>query len=98
MAKKNGKRLVLIKGEKVLYLVILLLLVAIPVVNVFSKALVSESNIQVESLKVKIEKQANMNESLEMQINELASIEKIQEVANEKGLSYNNDNVKVIGE
>ena len=98
MARKKGKRLKLLKGEKLLYVIILLLVVAIPVVNVFSKAMVSESNIEVESLKAKIEKQSRINESLEMQINELASIEKIQQVAKEKGLSYNDDNVKVIGE
>ncbi len=31
-----------------------------------------------------------------MQINELASLDKIQEVAKNIGLSYNNDNIKVI--
>ena len=30
-----------------------------------------------------------------MQINELASLDKIQSVANNLGLSYNNDNIKV---
>ena len=33
-----------------------------------------------------------------MKLNELASLDKIQEVADEKGLSYNNDNIKTIGE
>ncbi len=31
-----------------------------------------------------------------MKINELASLDKLQEVAQEQGLSYNNDNIKVI--
>ena len=31
-----------------------------------------------------------------MKINELASLEKIQEVAKEQGLSYNNNNIKSI--
>ena len=31
-----------------------------------------------------------------MQINELASLDKIQEVAKEAGLTYNNDNIKVV--
>ena len=31
-----------------------------------------------------------------MKINELASLEKIQEVAKEQGLSYNNNNIKTI--
>ena len=33
-----------------------------------------------------------------MKINELASLDKIQEVADSKGLSYNNDNIKTIGD
>ena len=66
--------------------------------TVFTKALLSESNIQLEQMKSKIETQQNVNESLSMQIDELASLDKIQEVANEKGLSYNNENIKVINE
>ena len=33
-----------------------------------------------------------------MAINELASLSKIQEVAEEQGLSYNNNNIKTITE
>ena len=69
-----------------------------PICTVLTKALLSESNIQVEQLKSKIENQEDTNESLSMQIDELASLDKIQEVANEKGLSYNNENIKVITE
>ena len=36
------------------------------------------------------------NESLEMKINELASLENIQKVIEEEGLEYNNDNIKNI--
>ena len=49
-----------------------------------------------QQLKNKIEEQSNINESLSMQINELASLDKIQEVAKNIGLSYNNDNIKVV--
>ena len=40
--------------------------------------------------------QKKVNESLNMKINELASLDKIREVASSAGLSYNNDNIKVI--
>ena len=33
-----------------------------------------------------------------MQINELASLDKIQEVAKNNGLTYNNDNIKVVSD
>ena len=47
-------------------------------------------------MKEKIEEQEGINESLRMEINELASLDKIQAVANEIGLTYNNSNVKVV--
>ena len=97
MKKNNkGKRFKIVKGEKLLYFLLFLLVVAVPVSNVFTKALLSESNIEVEQLKNKITKQENLNESLSMQINELASLDKIQEVAKASGLTYNYDNVKII--
>ena len=93
MKSRNKKRLKLLKGEKFMYFLVLLLIVAIPVVNVFSSSLVSETNIKTEKLKSKIEKQENTNESLEMQINELVSMENIQKIADEYGLSYISDNI-----
>lgn len=97
--KKNTKSTIkILKGEKLLYVILLLLVIAVPISNVFIKALLSETNIEVEQLKNEIEKQTNINESLSMQINELASLDKIQEVAKNIGLSYNNDNIKVVND
>lgn len=93
---KNMKKIKILRGEKLLYFLLVLLVAAVPLTNVFIKALLSESNIQVEQLKNKITKQSNLNESLSMQINELASLDKIQEVAKDMGLVYNNDNIRVI--
>ena len=94
MAKKKGKRLKLLKGELVMYCVILLLLfVAIPVMHVYTSSIITKTNIEVEELKSNIEKQKEENESLSMQIDELASLENIQEIAAEYGLSYNNTNI-----
>ncbi len=93
MAKNNKKTL---KIEKLIYTLIVIVAVLIPIVNVFSKALLSQTNIEVEQLETKIDKQVGINDSLDMQINELASLDKIQNVANNLGLSYNNDNIKLI--
>ena len=92
------KKLKLLKGEKMMYLLLLLLVVAIPIANVFSKSLVSETNIKAERLKNKISKQEDTNESLEMQINELVSMENIQKIAEEYGLSYISDNIISVNE
>ena len=82
-----------------MYVILILLVISIPVVNVFSKSLLSETNINTEKLKSKIDKQESINESLEMQINELVSMENIQKIADEYGLSYISGNiVKVDGQ
>ena len=93
---KKVKRVKLLKGEKFMYFVLVLLLIAIPVVNVYSKALLSETSIKLEKMTSKIEKQESVNESLNMQIDELVSLENIEQVASEFGLSYNNDNIKTL--
>ncbi len=94
MKKNNTKKKVkLLKGEKLMYFILLFLVVSIPVINVFSKALLSEVNINNEKLRSKIEKQKNTNDSLEMQINELVSMENIQKIADQYGLSYISDNI-----
>ena len=98
MQTVKKKRLKLLKGEKLMYLLLILLVIAIPTANVFSKALVSETNIKKERLNNKIEKQLNTNESLEMQINELVSMDNIQKVAKEFGLSYISDNIVKVQE
>ena len=94
--KKTEKKVKTLKIEKLIYMLIAFVAIMIPIANVFSKALLSETNIEVEKLENKISKQTGINDSLSMQINELASLDKIQAVANNLGLSYNNDNIKLI--
>ena len=93
---KREKKVKVLRIEKLIYGLIIFVAVLIPIANVFSKALLSESNIEVEKLENKIKEQVGINDSLNMQINELASLDKIQAVANQLGLSYNNDNIKLI--
>lgn len=98
MTRAKTKKLKFLKGEKLMYLLLAFLILAIPVCNVLTQALLSESNIEVSKLQNKIDKQAKTNESLNMQINELASLENIKALADELGLSYNNNNIKSINE
>ena len=96
--RKVKKRLKMSKFEKLLYTLALFLLVISPVSIVFSKATLASINYEVEKQKKLIEEQEKTNESLAMTINELASLTKIQEVAEEQGLSYNNNNIKTVTE
>lgn len=93
---QKTKKLKVLKGEKIMWMAIIIMLLIIPITSVYTKATLSESNIKVEKVRANIDNQKNINESLNMKISELASLDKIQEVANELGISYNNDNIKVI--
>ncbi len=96
MKKNNSKKIKLLKGEKIFITLIVIIGVLSPIITVASKSILSRSNIELERIKKTVEKQENINESLEMQVNELASLSSIQGVAKEYGLSYNNDNIVVI--
>ena len=94
--KKKNKKIRVLKGERIFIFLIVLFGALAPIIRVASKSMLSRSNIELERIKKKIEKQENINESLEMQVNELASFSNIQDVAEFYGLSYNNDNIIVI--
>ena len=86
------------KFERLIYTFTVVMVVAVPFAVVFSQATLSEINFEVEKMNKKISVQEKKNESLTMKINELASLDKIQEVAKEQGLTYNNHNIKTITE
>ena len=94
--KKVKKRVKISKFERLIYSLAVFLLVIAPVSIVFSKATLAKINFEVEKQKKEIEIQKKTNESLAMTIDELASLTKIQEVAEQQGLSYNNGNIKSV--
>ncbi len=99
MRSKKVKRVKLLKGEKFMaFLLVLLGLIIMPASWVYTKAVLSETSIELEKIKTKIEKQQDTNEALGMQIDELASLDNIQVIASESGLSYNNSNIKTIND
>jgi len=92
--KKMRKRVKISKFERLIYTLAVFLLVISPVAIVFTKATLAKVNFEVEKQKKEIAVQKKTNESIEMSIDELASLTKIQQVAEEQGLSYNNSNIK----
>ncbi len=96
--KKVKKKVKISKFEKLIYTLAILLVVIAPVSIVFSKATLAKVNFEVEKQKKEIDAQKKTNESLAMTIDELASLTKIQEVAQQQGLSYNNNNIKNVVE
>ena len=65
-------------------------------VNFFMKNSLASINIEVERLNRDIKEQKEVNQSLAMKINELASLENVNVVANQVGLAYNNDNIRLV--
>ena len=94
--KNKSNRVKFLKGEKFFLFLIILFGTLAPILTVSSKSILSRRNIELERIKKKVERQENINDSLEMQVNELASLSSIQDIAKEYGLSYNNDNIIVI--
>lgn len=95
--KKYMKKVVRMgKFERLLYTFTIVLLVISPFAIVFSQATLSKINFEVEKSKKEISTQEKKNESLAMKVNELASLDKLVAIANVEGLSYNNDNIKLI--
>ena len=52
--------------------------------------------MEIQELSDIIKDETEDNQSLAMKINEMVSLEKIQEVSDELGLTYNNDNIKSV--
>ncbi len=93
---KTKRKVKMRKTDRLMLFLLILLLVSAPVLIVYSKSTLSKSNIEVERIKNKIEKQETINESISMKINELASLSNIQDIAKEFGLSYQNENIVVV--
>ena len=82
--------------EKMLFLITITLLVFFPVMSIFAKSILSQINYEVEETKEEVNKQSKENESIQMVINELASLENLENIAKSSGLSYTSDSIKMI--
>ena len=94
--KKTKKRVKIRFIDRLITTLIVILVVSSPILVVYSKSVLSKSNIELERMKSKIEKQETMNESINMKINEIASLSNIQDIAKDYGLTYQNDNIIVV--
>jgi cell division protein FtsL len=93
---KSRKRVKWLRVERQIFIFCFVMLLMFPVMNVFSKATLSKTNLEVERLKREIRVQQNRNQGLAMKINELKSFENIQLAVEREGLAYNSANIKVI--
>lgn len=97
MKKNNATvNIRLTKGDKVLFLGGILAVCIIILIEVFCGATTGNLSLTLEKLKYEIDSQEKKNESLQMQVNELTSYDKIKDVVKDMGLAYNNENIIVI--
>lgn len=94
MKKKKKKGLT--KLERFICKSSIFMMIVLLIGIVFTSATVSKMNIELQKMNEKVEVQENTNESLAMKINEMASLENIQIISRNLGLSYNNENILTV--
>ena len=87
-----------LKREKLIYKTFVFITVFLVMGIIYSKAMLSKINLEKQEINGTIKEEAEDNQSLVMKINEMVSLEKIQKVSSELGLTYNNNNIKSVSE
>ena len=90
------KRYVKTKGEGLLKTLTVIFFIGFLLSTFVMSAKVQSSNSELQRLKSKVESQEKLNLSMQMKINELASLDNALEVADANDLKYNNSNIRVI--
>lgn len=93
---KKNKKSKFSKYEITLFIITGLICLSFPFMSICAKSHLSEVSYKLESVKTEIRKQNKNNESLEMKINELASLDNLNHVAKKMGLSYTSNSIKTI--
>lgn len=94
--KKRKKRAKFTKYELILFVITGFVFCAFPFMSIFAKSSLSEISYKLETQKTEIAEQSKNNESLQMKINELASLDNLNKVAKKMGLSYTSSSIKTI--
>ncbi len=92
------RRLRFTKGEVILFFGIVGAIVCTFFTEVFFGANIGHYNMSVEKMKYEITSQEKTNENLGMQVNELTSFDKINNIVKNMGLAYNNENIIIVNE
>ena len=94
--KKNKKANKKNRREKVLYRCFAITSIFLVVGIIYSRAMLGKINLEIQELSDIIKEENDDNQSLAMKINEMVSLDKIRQVSNEQGLTYNNNNIKSV--
>ena len=94
--KKKRKKKGISNFEKNIYKFFVVITVVLVVGIIYSRATLGKINLEVQELSDVIKEETENNQSLVMKINEMVSLDKIQEVSTKLGLTYNNENIKSV--
>lgn len=84
------------RREKALYRCFVMTSIFLVVGIIYSRAALGKINLEIQELSDIIKEESDDNQSLAMKINEMVSLDKIRQVSNEQGLTYNNNNIKSV--
>ena len=79
-----------------MYKTCIVIIVLLIVLIVCGQTSLAQINLEVQKLNEEVNNERNVNESLEMKIDEMTSLDRIKEISERYGLSYNSDNIKTI--
>ena len=96
MKKDKKKQTLLSSFERFMYKICILIIIALIVGIVCSETSIAQTNVEIQKLQQEVEKQKKRNESLNMKIDEMTSLDNIKEVSEKYGLSYHSENIKTI--
>ena len=96
MKKERKRKKFLSSFERFMYRLCIIIIIALIIGIVCSETSIAQTNVEIQKLEQKVEKQKKKNESLKMKIDEITSLDNIKEISNEYGLSYRSENIKTI--
>lgn len=96
MKKERKRKKFLSSFERIMYRLCIIIIIALIIGIVCSETSIAQTNVEIQKLEQKVEKQKKKNESLKMKIDEMTSLDNIKEISNEYGLSYRSENIKTI--
>lgn len=93
---RKKKQQFLCNFERFMYKFLVVVIVFLIVGIVFGQTSLAKINLEVQKLNNEVDDERNLNESLEMKIDEMTSLERIKKISEEYGLEYDSDNIKTI--
>ena len=94
--KKKRRKQFLSSFERTTYKLCIAIIVLLLLGIVFGKTKLAQINLEVQKLTKEVDSEKNKNESLEMKIDEMTSLDRIKKISEENGLKYTSDNIKTI--